>query len=165
MGVINFCKYTSTTLADMLEGASMLTYAFHGLSNQSDYTPTMPELLFDFKKVVNPTIVGPIATSFNRIDMIEIDAYTLDAEGTGYAGGVFLGNVTPVLRQVDLTSNSTVLNDMLATSLWYLCNGNTNIAFAFIQTAFKLIAMYMQQTVDIVGLKQNQTGRITPYGL
>jgi len=165
MGIINFCKYLTTDLADALEGASMLTYAFHGLSNQSDYVPTMPELLFDFKKIVNPTIVGPIATTFDRIDTIEIDAYDLDADGIGYLGGVFIGDMTPVLRQVNLATNETVLNDMLATSLWYLCNGETNMAFAFIQSAHKLMSMYMQQTVDIVGLKQNQTGRITPYEL
>ncbi len=164
MAIVNFNKFT-THESDILEGAARLTHAHHGLQHQVDYVPTMPELYFDFKKMDGPEIAGPVATLFRRPDDTDIDAYTLACEGICYAGGSFLGDLTPVLREVDFTSTNTVLNDMMASSLWYFIQGDPNMGFAFLQTAHKFIAMYAQMAIDVPLLQQNETGGIVPYGL
>lgn len=160
---ITFCKFTGDVLDASIKGAHIMAHGFDGLTNQYDLDLTPPFRVFDIKSFNYDRVASPLADNYEDPSSKDIDAYTLECEGLSYIGGIVVGDRTPLLRVSPPTP--TFLTDLLASSLYALCQGDVNVAFAFIQSASKTISLYMQRSVDTIKTKQKQTGRIKPYEL
>jgi len=160
---ITFCKFTGDTLDAAIKGAHIIAHGFDGLTHQEDVDLTPPFKVFDIMSFNHDRVASPLADNYEDPSTKDIDAYTLECEGLSYIGGVVIGDRAPLLRVS--TAQPTFLADLLAASLYYLCQGDTNVAFAYIQSTSKTMALYMQRSIDVIGTKQNHTGRIKPYEL
>jgi len=161
---ITFCKYRGSILDDLLDGATFLAYSFHAISNQKDANITLPYEVIGLTSFSYAPIVGPIAEVYDQFDNSEIDYYDINNNtGKTYIGGLMIGNTTPVLRELEYSD--TLLNDLLASSLYDICHNDLTGAYLYLQSAQKLMSLYGQSAFDIVSTKRKQTGRIKPYVL
>ena len=132
---------TDTTITDPLHKGAFNLSAFAQI-NQIQKTATFEnqERIYKFWKVDQEYPRGPLPFFLKVIDVTDFDVSNIDNDSPAILSDTLIGITKITLPQFQYSK--TLITDILSASLIYIKQGQYDIAYAFLQTAYLFISLY-----------------------